>query len=204
MGFLDKWATGGGVVLLGALAKGMYRDAQEAKREAQETQRRKNSPLHFGDGLTQREFIELARDIAQRTPRVQDAVVTGMTVTLRVGSISGLSSWQAEIDFNDYGHLTGAYWLNAENSDSLVPDHFANVAKTEIERRVSRNAPGWQKVGRSGNARSVPAMRIPQPQAGWYPDPFTRYERRYWDGGKWTQHVVSRGRQVVDPGVAGA
>ncbi len=133
MGFLDKLLTGGGVVLLGAAARTLYRDAQE-------TQRRKNSPLCFDEVLTQSEFIEIARNIAKRTPRVEDVVVTGMTVTLHVGSISGLSSWKAEIDFNDYGHLTGAYWLDTENSDSLIPGHFANAMRAQIKSRVSRTA----------------------------------------------------------------
>lgn len=37
--------------------------------------------------------------------------------------------------------------------------------------------------------------------ANWYPDPFGRYERRYWDGSQWTEHVGSAGRQTIDPPV---
>jgi hypothetical protein len=39
----------------------------------------------------------------------------------------------------------------------------------------------------------------PQTPAGWFPDPFGRHERRYWDGRQWTHHVASRGRHGVDP-----
>jgi len=133
MGFLDKLLTGGGVVLLGAVARSLYRDAQETKRL-------KKSQLCFDEVLTQGEFREIARDIAKRTPRVEGVVVTGMTVTLRVGSISGLSTWEAEIDFNDYGHLTGAYWLGTGNPDSLIPEHFAKAVQAQIGSRVSRTA----------------------------------------------------------------
>jgi len=35
--------------------------------------------------------------------------------------------------------------------------------------------------------------------AGWYPDPFQRFEVRYWDGGRWTEHVGSQGATNVDP-----
>jgi uncharacterized protein YxjI len=35
--------------------------------------------------------------------------------------------------------------------------------------------------------------------ASWYPDPYGRHELRYWDGGQWTEHVSSHGRQSVDP-----
>lgn len=33
---------------------------------------------------------------------------------------------------------------------------------------------------------------------GWFPDPFGRFQLRYWDGGRWTEHVASHGRQMVD------
>ena len=36
--------------------------------------------------------------------------------------------------------------------------------------------------------------------AGWHPDPSRRFELRYWDGSRWTQHVSTAGRQQVDPG----
>jgi hypothetical protein len=34
---------------------------------------------------------------------------------------------------------------------------------------------------------------------GWYPDPTRRFESRYLDGGRWTEHVFGRGIQSVDP-----
>src|SRR5664279_1424046 len=43
-----------------------------------------------------------------------------------------------------------------------------------------------------------------QAAANWYRDPFGRHELRYWDGGQWTHHVASRGRQGIDPPVAGS
>ncbi len=35
--------------------------------------------------------------------------------------------------------------------------------------------------------------------AGWFPDPAGMYERRYWDGATWTEHVYSAGSQSVAP-----
>lgn len=34
---------------------------------------------------------------------------------------------------------------------------------------------------------------------GWFPDPFGRYEARYWDGWQWTPHVTTRGAPAMDP-----
>jgi hypothetical protein len=38
--------------------------------------------------------------------------------------------------------------------------------------------------------------------AGWYADPSSRYELRYWDGTQWTEHVSRGGQQFTDPPVA--
>lgn len=35
--------------------------------------------------------------------------------------------------------------------------------------------------------------------AGWRPDPFGRYQMRYWDGTDWTEHVATGGVQQKDP-----
>jgi hypothetical protein len=37
--------------------------------------------------------------------------------------------------------------------------------------------------------------------AGWHTDPFSRFEYRYWDGERWTEHVATAGQQAVDPPV---
>lgn len=36
------------------------------------------------------------------------------------------------------------------------------------------------------------------PVAGWHPDPMRRYEHRYWDGAKWTEHVSTGGSRSID------
>jgi hypothetical protein len=38
--------------------------------------------------------------------------------------------------------------------------------------------------------------------AGWYADPSSRFELRYWDGAQWTEHVSRSGQQYTDPPVA--
>jgi len=63
---------------------------------------------------------------------------------------------------------------------------------------------GRQEVDPPVDEPPVPTAVTPQTPADWYPDPFGRHERRYWDGSKWTEHVASRGRQEVDPPATGA
>ena len=40
--------------------------------------------------------------------------------------------------------------------------------------------------------------------ASWYPDPFGRFEMRYFDGAQWTAHVSNGGQQQTDPPVGAA
>ena len=194
MGLFDKLLVGGGVMLVGALAKSCYKDAQETKR-------RKNSPLHFDEALTQSGFTEIAHDVAKRTPRVQHVVVTGMAVTLDVGSNSGLSTWTAEIDFNDYGRLTGKYWVSSENSDSLIPAHFAIAMQAQLSRHFGKDRAvqlvGQVASGPGGAVSDTPAVVSAGP--GWFGDPGGRHELRYWDGVVWTAYVSNHRWISSDP-----
>jgi hypothetical protein len=40
---------------------------------------------------------------------------------------------------------------------------------------------------------------MPTVPPSWHPDPYGRYEQRYWDGSRWTDQVTTDGRQSVDP-----
>lgn len=42
-------------------------------------------------------------------------------------------------------------------------------------------------------------MSQQQPPADWYPDPLERFDYRYWDGTRWTEHVSTDGSQELDP-----
>jgi hypothetical protein len=39
--------------------------------------------------------------------------------------------------------------------------------------------------------------------AGWHADPFGRFDHRYWDGERWTEHVATAGQQALDSPVPG-
>jgi hypothetical protein len=59
-----------------------------------------------------------------------------------------------------------------------------------------RTSPGttsslWASTTGSGTSFATPAA--------WHPDPTGRFELRYWDGQKWTDHVSTQGTQGSDP-----
>lgn len=124
MGLLEKLVIGGGAVLGVAWV-----------RNAREESRRKACFPEFIDGISQDDFIAFAEDAARRTPRVSRVLVHDMRVALTVTSNSGLTTWTADVDFNDYGRLTGRYWISTENSDSLIPQHFAEILQGVVSQR---------------------------------------------------------------------
>ncbi len=48
-------------------------------------------------------------------------------------------------------------------------------------------------------ATSTPAAVKPDNPARWTEDPFGRFELRFWDGRRWSEHVSTGGRQDIDP-----
>lgn len=131
MGFLERSLSVGAVVIgCVSVASTVW--------ESIETHRRRSSPLSFDQGVSRLELAELMQDVARRTPRVISVDVAGMLGVICVRSSSGLSTWTAEVDFNDYGQLTGKYWLKSRNPDSSVPEHYARAVRTEIKSRTSQ------------------------------------------------------------------
>ena len=49
-----------------------------------------------------------------------------------------------------------------------------------------------------GQMPPMPPVQQVQP-AAWHPDPQGRYQLRYFDGTRWTEHVSSNGVQAIDP-----
>jgi hypothetical protein len=76
------------------------------------------------------------------------------------------------------------------------PDHFevAGVAGAEAAANTTEQATPAVEPTAEPAAAAAPA--------GWYADPSSRFELRYWDGTTWTEHVSRGGQQFTDPPVA--
>ena len=97
-----------------------------------EEKRRKNTTCSFNGKISKEEFELIVKHSGKRIRRLvslyaQDAIVFGT-----VRSQSGLSVWNFQIDFNDYGKLTGNYWIFTDNNDSDIPQIVADEIKTQI------------------------------------------------------------------------
>lgn len=123
MGIL-AWIIGAGVV--GKILNDINKvDEEEAERRVEE-ERRRNTPCRFVDGISESEFKKIVYKAGKRIRRITDISIDGAIVSCTYDSQSGLTEWEFTIDFNDYGHITGEYWLWCENDDSSVPDTMAD------------------------------------------------------------------------------
>ena len=94
---------------------------------------RKNTPLVFKEPITEELFQKIVIDAAKPIKRLK-VVVRDQFVAGSVTTISGIKTWDFAIDFNDFGNLTGKYWLvYCENDDSEIPLQFAKKIKAEIK-----------------------------------------------------------------------
>jgi hypothetical protein len=71
-------------------------------------------------------------------------------------------------------------------------------AKPSVHSAINLPAPNLQ----TANSPTLPSPTDAAPTASepqWAADPFGRFQLRYWDGSRWTEHVRTWWRQEVDP-----
>lgn len=100
---------------------------------------RKNTPCNFTEQLSQKTFediaIKIAKPIKRLTVSVNKEIVIGKVLTA-----SGINTWEFRLDFNDYGKVTGEYWIiYNENRDSQIPDSYAKKLSNAIKDYISLN-----------------------------------------------------------------
>lgn len=118
MAFLE-WIIGAGLVAFLA-------------HNAKENYKRQSTPCYFNDDISWEEFGAMAKQAVKGIRRLSDISVEGPIVKGIVKSQSGITEWNFSIDFNDYGKITGKYWISSDNSDSQIPKKIAESIKAEI------------------------------------------------------------------------
>lgn len=114
----------------------LKRQEEEYRRKRQQEVDRRNSFCAFENGITAEEFRMMAFRAANHIRRL-NVVVDGPRIEGVVESQSGISTWTFRIDFNDYGHITGNWWITyRENTDSNIPNRFANLLESEIRKAL--------------------------------------------------------------------
>ena len=94
-------------------------------------------PCDFSLGITEEDLKSFAEE-AIKTIRGRhiEYSVEGPVVRGAVRSNTSITVWMFTIDFNDYGYVSGRYWLNSENNDSPIPKTVAKRMQLLIEKRL--------------------------------------------------------------------
>ena len=102
-------------------------------------EKRLSFPCKFHDGISIEQFNAIVQRVAKRIKRIKRVEIKGASISCTVDSQTGSSSWNFSVDFNDWGHITGTYWLKRENPTSSIPDHFANEISSQISQSLEIN-----------------------------------------------------------------
>ena len=142
-----------GALLLGALGLGAWikkadkKRAEEEEKKIQEwykyreeqrekEERRKNSVPIYSEGVTEEDMRRIIDDAAKWNKRLLSYEFNPdrLLVTCKMRSNSGSTKWKFELDYNNFGHLDGTYWITQENKDSPIPKSMAEDIADEIKK----------------------------------------------------------------------
>lgn len=122
MGFLTT------ALLVGLVGAGVVMLVKDSIKELD----RKGTPCNFDNEISKDEFNEIVEKELKAIKRINDFSINDTVIRARVCSQSGISEWRFTVDFNDYGKITGNYWLNSKNNDSQIPESVAENIKKSI------------------------------------------------------------------------
>lgn len=173
--FLTLLALGGLIIWAGKEGSEKQRKAEEI---AAEEKRRKKSRCKFDDGISEAEFAELANKVAKKIKRIKNVKVSGPLVFCEVESQSGISTWTFSVDFNDYGHISGKYWIESQNKDSIIPD---KIGKRISEQLLMDVIPGVKQSAKADSYGSDDDAENDEPAAdkNITESPRTKKKRKY-------------------------
>ena len=92
----------------------------------QEERRRKSCFCTFSDGISKNDYDSIVSKTARQFRRIKLVEIDNAIIHIEYYSQSHISKYYATIDFNDYGSLSGRYWIENDNEDSNLPYAFAN------------------------------------------------------------------------------
>jgi len=113
-------------------------------------------------------------------------------------------------------------YLSRETAPRTSPASTYSSSSTNLTASATNEPSGWGAARTTDAAASAPTQVVattaavntssgdtgstatsstgtPSVPADWYKDPSGRYEYRYWDGQKWTEHVSRAGTVYKDP-----
>lgn len=114
---------------------------RETEERREKNERRKRTPFRFYDDLSEEEFSRIVAESGRGIKRLISISCRGSSIKGVVRSQSKLTEWAFWLDFNDWGRLTGSYWITSENDDSIIPKVVGDRISSAVISRVKRSEP---------------------------------------------------------------
>lgn len=80
----------------------------------------------FNQNFDQDEFAAVAKYASEKFKRITISKVEELTIYATTQAVSGISSWEFEVNFCDNGQYTGKYSIHRGNYDSNIPEAYAD------------------------------------------------------------------------------
>lgn len=183
--------------------------AEEAERIARTAEQAINSLLHENRAAeaklaladAQRDLRDVKRHLCDEQRDLRDRFADARLKTSGVGQMTSMLAGSKTRMVVSRARSAQKRSIARDQADALRP--YADV-KAFIDEALANLGRGKAHIARiettGGSSRPAPPASPPPPTpATWAPDPYGRADLRYWDGIRWTEHVVKSGQQSVDP-----
>ena len=146
----------------------------------------------------QRDLRDLKREIVavEREARL-DATAARQKATSQAQSMALLGKTMGRA--GSRGAAVTKNQISQQQTALLASFAPVKVAIDQMVANLDRAKADIKASSREQQAQQAAAAVPPPPAGQWAADPSGRHELRWWDGGRWTEHVVDRGQQAVDP-----
>lgn len=115
------------------------RDKAEWDRCKEVNKTRKEMPCFINGGISEQVFRDIVYKVDKSFKRITKLRIEQAVIYCTVQSQTGYSEWDFTADFNDWGHVTGTYWIRTDNNDSSIPSHFGQVVSEQVEAYLSEH-----------------------------------------------------------------
>ena len=140
-------------------------------------------------------------DPAALVTRLNEKAAEGWSVVSIVGTGGDVTAFLSREASTSSPSVTSASTATAVTPVIAAVEPVVSTP-VAVEPAVTEPA-GWavapQPASQASTQPVVHQVEQPSVPAQWAADPMNRFELRYWDGTRWTEHVSRAGQQYVDP-----
>lgn len=91
-------------------------------------------------------FDKICYKVAKTFPPIINVKIYDACVICTVRSRSGITDWEFEYDFNDFGKFSKSYNHFSENKDSIIPNEFFKRLTSEIDTYIEQETKEWYET----------------------------------------------------------